>query len=104
MNDLNYFISSIMFIFLLRLTSQNCAWGCFLCYSEGDGCAVCGEGYYRIDKSCHSCGPGCSHCTDSTSCYFCFDGYYLTSNECYSCDSNCKTCQSTADLVMMDII
>ena len=104
MNDLNYFISSIMFIFLLRLTSQNCAWGCFLCYSEGDGYAVCGEGYYRIDKSCHSCGPGCSHCTDSTSCYFCFDGYYLTSNECYSCDSNCKTCQSTADLVMMDII
>ncbi|KAL7717563.1 Protein serine/threonine kinase [Entamoeba marina] len=84
---------------------------CDTFFPDGDGCAICKEGYYWKEKNCYECDVQCSTCTtNSSKCLACNTtaGYFVVPelsdyDKCVSIDtlthclltgdSGCLTCE-----------
>ncbi|ELP91890.1 protein serine/threonine kinase, putative [Entamoeba invadens IP1] len=66
---------------------------------EGDGCALCKTGYYRVERECLPCDTSCETCNQGDTCLTCRSGYFKISVESPLCQtySNLTNCISKDD-------
>ena len=61
--------------------------------SDGTGCVICRDGYYREELDCKECKSECHKCNNNATCLTCKDEYFMRMNgECKlkSISSGCK--------------
>ncbi|ELP93756.1 hypothetical protein EIN_322690, partial [Entamoeba invadens IP1] len=61
---------------------------CSMPLPTGGGCAICKDGFYKVEKDCISCDESCGTCLNLYQCSSCAEGYYQIQGETQLCLSN----------------
>ncbi|ELP85509.1 protein kinase, putative, partial [Entamoeba invadens IP1] len=83
----SYFLNSEIKCQSLGELSEKCS----VKLPTGGGCAICKNGFYKVEKDCLTCDISCDTCVNSYSCLSCSDGYFTISGESNKLCENNKT-------------